>query len=437
MLKRLEEHIKLIICSFIDKLNQGWQIAVVKIEYLWHIILTKLNIFLALGKEQTSALRRKVQMRVVEVGTVMRTKAQNAATKAENYIQEKAVIAKEYFDKAVYVAKDCAQKVASAVKGYALSVVARVQNKYRMWKRMWRCNQHFTFWLIPADGQHIAKTHVKKTHLKYAMTGIAAFLVTVSVTIGVLAHFAIQNEAQKQELAEYKATKQAQEQTIKELQKMAETNQKQLAYLSKLEDKVRQEMEKNGAQLPPKSDASAYAGKGGPTLGDSSPMGYMLEQEKNIHNEANAKKADLENLISALENENYRREMTPSVWPTSGGYISSAFGGRANPFDGYSRDWHPGIDIAVDYGAPVYASAAGYVQQAGWYGGYGRYVRLSHDFGYVTAYGHMSSIEVSAGQYVQKGEIIGYVGSSGYSTGPHLHFEVIRYGEQINPSRMM
>lgn len=492
MLKQLEQQIKFIIQVFTGKLEQGKRIAAVKAEYLLQIILDKLRISLAVCKEQGAALERQAQLCAAEAGAAMKAKAQDAAaeaqacahkaegkiqdyaeksaaavkccarsaevraknqvraaevrvkarmqaavTAAKNYAHSKAAVFKAHLEEAAAVAKSCGQRAADAVKSYALSAAERVQNKYRTWKRMWRCNQHFTFWLIPADGQHIAKTHVKKSHLKYAMTGVAAFLVTVSVTIGVLAHFAIQNEAQKQELAEYKATKQAQEKTIQELRKMAENNQKQLAYLSKLEDKVRQEMEKNGTQLPPKSDISAYAGKGGPTLGDSTPMGYMLEQEKNIHNEAKAKKADLENIINALENENYRREMTPSQWPTSGGYISSAFGGRANPFDGYSRDWHPGIDIAIDYGAPVYASASGYVQQAGWYGGYGRYVRLSHDFGYVTAYGHMSSIEVSAGQYVKKGEIIGYVGSSGYSTGPHLHFEVIRYGEQINPSRLM
>lgn len=463
MLEQLERWIISTINMFNDKLKQCAGAAAAKAEFYLQAVLEKLRVLLADGKERTAqagvAARCKTQECVKQaeskaaacVGQIAesvkahahRAKAQAkmqaciAAFKMKTRAEALAGEVKAYAQKCTAAGKACAQSAATIAKGYAVSVIERVQNKYRMWKRMWRCNQHFTFWLIPADGQHIAKTHVKKSHLKYAVTGIAAFFVTVSVTIGVLAHFAIQNEAQKQELAEYKATKQAQEQTIKELQKMAETNQKQLAYLSKLEDKVRQEMEKNGAQLPPKSDISAYAGKGGPTLGDSTPMGYMLEQEKNIHNEAKAKKADLENLISALENENYRREMTPSQWPTSGGYISSAFGGRANPFDGYSRDWHPGIDIAIDYGAPVYASAAGYVQQAGWYGGYGRYVRLSHDFGYVTAYGHMSSIEVSAGQYVQKGEIIGYVGSSGYSTGPHLHFEVIRYGEQINPSRLM
>ena len=316
-------------------------------------------------------------------------------------------------------------------------VVLRVQSRYQAVRKMWCGNQHFTFWFIPADGQHIAKTHVKKTHLKYAFTAVASFLVAVVCTIGVLAHFAFQNEAQKQELAEYKQTKSAQEQQIKELQQMAEKNQKQLAYISKLEDQVRNQMEKNGAQLPPKSDASVYAGKGGATLGEANEFNVMFEQEKNIQRQASAKAADLQNLLDAIENENYRRDVTPSQWPTDGGYVSSSFGGRANPFSGYGRDWHPGIDIAVDYGTPVYASAAGYVQQAGWYGGYGRYIRLSHDFGYETAYGHMSRLAVRAGSFVKKGQVIGYVGSTGYSTGPHLHFEVIKNGEQVNPSTLM
>ena len=223
---------------------------------------------------------------------------------------------------------------------YSHECSTRMQERFGMCKKVWHTNQHFTFWLIPADGSHIAKKHVKKAHLKYAFSGVAAFLVMVSVTIGVLAHFAIQNETQKRELAEYKATKKAQEQTIQELQKMAEKNQKQLAYLTQLEDKVRQVMAKNGTQLPPKSDIASFAGKGGPSLGDSSPMGYMLEQEKNIQNEAKAKKADLENILSAIESENYRREVTPSQWPTAGGEITSYFGGRANPFGGYEGVWH-------------------------------------------------------------------------------------------------
>lgn len=330
-----------------------------------------------------------------------------------------------------------AAALAAVAKIQAEMYKRRVRTRYQAVRNAWCGNQHFTFWLIPADGQHVARKHVKKAHIKYAFTGIASVIVALGIALGVLGHMAIQNEAQKQELAEYKQTKQEQAQKIQELQQMAEKNQKQLAYLSKLEDQVRSQMEKSGAQLPPKSDASVYAGKGGASLGSASEVNVMLEQEKNISLQAKAKAEDLQKLIGAIENENYRRDVTPSQWPTDGGYISSPFGGRPNPFSGYGRDWHPGIDIAVDYGTPVYASAAGYVEQSGWYGGYGKYVRLSHDFGYETAYGHMSRLAVSAGSFVKKGEVIGYVGSTGYSTGPHLHFEILKYGEQVNPSSLM
>ena len=389
MLDGFSEHIKLIIQAVSGCVYNFMQLVNKKMQLLGHSLLVKLQIIVAVIKLQLNMLSVRVNRRVTQF--------------------------------------------TGRLDAYAHECSAKMQQRYEMCRKVWHANQHFTFWLIPADGSHIAKKHVKKTHLKYAFSGVAAFLVVVSVTIGVLAHFAIQNETQKQELAEYKATKAAQERTIQELQKMAEKNQQQLAYLTKLEDKVRQEMAKNGTELPPKTDVSAYAGKGGPSLGDSTPMGYMLEQEKNISNEAKAKKADLENILSAIENENYRRDVTPSQWPTAGGEITSYFGGRSNPFGGYDYTWHSGLDIANYYGAPVYAAASGYVQQSGWYGGYGRYIRISHDFGLETAYGHMSSLVVSAGEYVKKGQVIGYVGSSGYSTGPHLHFEVLKYGKQVNP----
>ena len=388
MLGKFVEQIKLIIHLSTQKLQSMQQCVVNKIEFAWQQLVIKVQTILAVAKLQWAMVMARINGRV--------------------------------------------QAVVQRADAYAMELSQRMNHRYAVCKKTWHANSHFTFWLIPADGSHIAKTHVKKTHLKYAFSGVAAFLVTVSVTIGVLAHFAIQNETQKQEIAEYKATKAEQERTIQELQKMAEKNQKQLAYLSQLEDKVRQEMAKNGTQLPPKSDASTFAGKGGPNMGNAGPMSHIMEQEKNIHNEAKAKKADLENLLSAIENENYRRDVTPSQWPTAGGEITSYFGGRTNPF-GYDYTWHSGIDIANYYGAPVYAAASGYVQQSGWYGGYGRYIRISHDFGIQTAYAHMSSLAVSAGTYVKKGQIIGYVGSSGYSTGPHLHFEVLKYGKQVNP----
>lgn len=379
----------------------------------------------------------KLQSQAASVAAEAKSVAKNLLAEAQQQAEKVYTLGRRELLSLWGKVRARAAALAAVAKIRADMYKRRVRTRYQAVRNAWCGNQHFTFWLIPADGQHVARKHVKKAHIKYAFTGFASVVIALGIALGVLGHMAIQNEAQKQELAEYKQTKQEQAQKIQELQQMAEKNQKQLAYLSKLEDQVRSQMEKSGAQLPPKSDASVYAGKGGASLGSASEVSFMLEQEKNISLQAKAKAEDFQKLLGAIENENYRRDVTPSQWPTDGGFISSPFGGRPNPFSGYGRDWHPGIDIAVDYGTPVYASAAGYVQQAGWYGGYGKYIRLGHDFGYETAYGHMSRLAVSAGSFVKKGEVIGYVGSTGYSTGPHLHFEILKYGEQVNPSSLM
>lgn len=388
-------------------------------------------------KAKAQIVFNKLQEQAASVAAEAKTVAKNLLAEAQQQAEKVYTLGRRELLNLWEKVRARAAALAAVAKIQAEMYKRRVRTRYQAVRNAWCGNQHFTFWLVPADGQHVARKHVKKAHIKYAFTGFASVVIALGIALGVLGHMAIQNEAQKQELAEYKQTKQEQAQKIQELQQMAEKNQKQLAYLSKLEDQVRSQMEKSGAQLPPKSDASVYAGKGGASLGSASEVSFMLEQEKNISLQAKAKAEDLQKLIGAIENENYRRDATPSQWPTDGGYISSPFGGRPNPFSGYGRDWHPGIDIAVDYGTPVYASAAGYVQQAGWYGGYGKYIRLGHDFGYETAYGHMSRLAVSAGSFVKKGEVIGYVGSTGYSTGPHLHFEILKYGEQVNPSSLM
>lgn len=388
-------------------------------------------------KAKAQIVFNKLQEQAASVAAEAKAVAKNLLAEAQQQAEKVYTLGRKELLSLWEKGRARAAALAAVAKIRAEMYKRRVRIRYQAVRNAWCGNQHFTFWLIPADGQHVARKHVKKAHIKYAFTGFASVVIALGIALGVLGHMAIQNEAQKQELAEYKQTKQEQAQKIQELQQMAEKNQKQLAYLSKLEDQVRSQMEKSGAQLPPKSDASVYAGKGGASLGSASEVSFMLEQEKNISLQAKAKAEDFQKLLGAIKNENYRRDVTPSQWPTDGGFISSPFGGRPNPFSGYGRDWHPGIDIAVDYGTPVYASAAGYVQQAGWYGGYGKYIRLGHDFGYETAYGHMSRLAVSAGSFVKKGEVIGYVGSTGYSTGPHLHFEVMKYGEQVNPSSLM
>ena len=105
---------------------------------------------------------------------------------------------------------------------------------------------------------------------------------------------------------------------------------------------------------------------------------------------------------------------------------------RKDPFTG-RKAWHTGVDIAAPAGRNIVATAAGKVIFAGWNGNYGRCVIIRHQFGYETVYGHLSKIQVENGEEVKKETIIGKVGSSGRSTGPHLHYEVRKYGNVINP----
>lgn len=115
------------------------------------------------------------------------------------------------------------------------------------------------------------------------------------------------------------------------------------------------------------------------------------------------------------------------------GPVTSRFGWRRNPFGGRGRDFHPAIDIGTPYGTAVRAPQEGVVHYAGWNGGYGLYVQISHADGVVTAYGHLSRIVVQAGGRVRKGQLIGRTGSSGHSTGPHLDFAVQVDGEAVDP----
>lgn len=119
------------------------------------------------------------------------------------------------------------------------------------------------------------------------------------------------------------------------------------------------------------------------------------------------------------------------AWPVAG-RITSYFGYRRHPILRFMR-FHGGVDFGAAWGSPIVAAADGQVVGAGWAGGYGRQVRIAHGGGLATSYSHMSQIVAEPGSFVRAGQLIGYVGSSGLSTGPHLHYEVLRYGTPVNP----
>ncbi len=149
---------------------------------------------------------------------------------------------------------------------------------------------------------------------------------------------------------------------------------------------------------------------------------------------------DVSNQIAALSAQAAANGSVPMgdgtlIWPTpSCTTNSSAYGWRIHPIYG-TRKFHAGEDIPAGYGAEILAAASGTVITAGWVSGYGNYTVIDHGGGMMTAYGHQSSIAVSVGQTVTQGQVIGYVGSTGNSTGPHLHFEVYINGSTVDPYR--
>ena len=126
----------------------------------------------------------------------------------------------------------------------------------------------------------------------------------------------------------------------------------------------------------------------------------------------------------------------PTLWPVAG-RITSSFGERTDPLDGDEGEFHRGIDIAAPFGTAIHATGDAVVASAGWGTGYGREVVLNHGHGITTLYAHMASIAVVPGETITRGQVIGYVGLSGRSTGAHLHYEVRIHGTPVNPYRYM
>ena len=147
----------------------------------------------------------------------------------------------------------------------------------------------------------------------------------------------------------------------------------------------------------------------------------------------------LENRLSYVRKNVERREAlaaaTPSIWPAHG-WLTGQFGGRSDPFTG-EHGFHQGLDISTEKGQPVYATADGVVETAAYTGDYGNMILLDHGFGLQTRYGHLSAFEVTPGTTVKRGDVIGLVGSTGRSTGSHLHYEILVNGRLINPLQLL
>ena len=255
---------------------------------------------------------------------------------------------------------------------------------------------------------HIRRICVHKRWLK--AFALVLFAVTCGLVYGFYgltqqaAHFRIERENQR--------LRAENEQQRKELQNLNNR-------VDAVEDTSRKLAEVSGVQ----EENKTLHGRGGPARPvDSAAALVALE----------LKTAKLERELRMYEGFLRQHGTTPSIWPVVG-KLESGVGGRRNPFGGRGYEFHEGQDIDATYGTPVQAAATGRVTIAGWQRGYGKVVYVDHSNGLSTRYGHLSEIDVSVGQTVNRGQTIGLVGSTGRSTGPHLHYEVRINNQPVDP----
>jgi murein DD-endopeptidase MepM/ murein hydrolase activator NlpD len=210
-----------------------------------------------------------------------------------------------------------------------------------------------------------------------------------------------------------------------ENQRLRAENEKQRRELNDLNNRV-EAVEDTSRKLAEKSgvvnEQPVLPGTGGPALPLDAQSLAALEGKMKL----------LEHNMKAYESVLRERGYTPSIWPVVG-KLESGFGGRRNPFGGSSYEFHSGQDIDAQPGDPVVAGASGKVTFVGWQNGYGQLVVIDHGGGLTTRYGHLSHIDVAQAQTVARGEFIGRVGSTGRSTGPHLHYEIRINDEPVDP----
>lgn len=188
-------------------------------------------------------------------------------------------------------------------------------------------------------------------------------------------------------------------------------------------------------------DFSEPPAQGGPE--EDSPLGLASEsvalpdfisQLDDLSNQLKDREEQLSVMESLFINRNLEAKVLPAGRPITKGWISSKFGIRTDPFTG-KPGWHKGIDLAAKEGSDVIAVAAGVVTWAGKRYGYGNLVEINHGKGYVTRYGHSKEVLVKVGDTVEKGQVVATVGSTGRSTGPHVHFEVWLNGKTVDPMK--
>jgi len=221
-----------------------------------------------------------------------------------------------------------------------------------------------------------------------------------------------------------------------------EHNRVLISHISQVDEKFRKLL-----KLGDRKQVMIYNGVNGPAEEDDNYFSQVLQENndelvnkinqnlKETTGAAAQQSASFQEINSYLNKQRSILAATPSIWPIKG-WITSGFGKRASPLTG-EPGRHYGVDIANEVGSPIRATADGLVVYAGWETGYGRVVVIEHGYGFSTRYGHCSVIDVKVGDTVKRGQVISYVGSTGRSTGSHLHYEVRIHGVPVDPEKYL
>jgi murein DD-endopeptidase MepM/ murein hydrolase activator NlpD len=298
--------------------------------------------------------------------------------------------------------------------------------------------EYFTLMFLPGPNARVRTLSISKSFIKtvaYSLIGVVAVSLYLLYEYNDVKDKVWELQSAREELKQQKAQVQNFALTLLDYKR-------QMFRLRDLDTKLRR-----AVSLGPRDKAQQVLGIGGPDelgLQNLANMGEKKQDEvlKEMHQELSQLKgaalkqeASLQLLIEFFEDKRSLYASTPSVWPVRG-WVTSPFGNRTSPFSGILK-FHEGMDIAAQTGTPVLSPADGVVIKASFGTGYGNMVEISHGYGIKTLFAHNSRLNVKAGQRVKRGDVIAYVGDSGSSTGPHLHYEVRVNGLPVNPARYM
>jgi len=288
-----------------------------------------------------------------------------------------------------------------------------------------------TFMVIPHDGGRPLQLKVNQSILHGLALGLVGSLAWSSLVIT--------------RDVDYQAAREAQEkfdQNMKAVQAELQNNREALSRMAQLDSQFRKLL-----KLGDRKKVFELNGMGGPTQEDSTEFTRFLREKdehvfakvsndlKATNKMAAQQEASFKEISVFLDKQRSILGATPSLWPVKG-WITSGYGKRASPLTG-EPGRHMGVDIANEINTPIRATADGLVTYAGWQSGYGRVIVVEHGYGYSTRYGHCARVEVKVGDEVKRGKILGYVGSTGRSTGSHVHYEVRLHGLPVDPEKYL